>query len=62
MFYYKDLDINKKISDWLIPMIILLIIINPILIYSRIFTPSIVISLILATFQLICIAKNIRII
>lgn len=57
VFYYKDMEIPNKISDWLVIILFLSIIILTFLIYKK-HNSALYISIILAIFQVYAIYKN----
>lgn len=58
VLYYNDINIPHKINDWLIPIILLVFIILPILIYLKFYKESLIITIFIAVMQIIALGCN----
>lgn len=60
VFYYKDLDLPNTVSDLLIPILILISILLPILIYMGRSGDALAGSVVLAVVQIVAFIQNSR--
>jgi len=58
VFYFQDLELSNKTSDWLIPILLILIISLPFLIYYKKYNYALYASIVLAGLQVIALYKN----
>jgi hypothetical protein len=59
VFYYSDLDIDHKISDWLIVLLTYMMVLLPIIIYMKRYNLALIISSVISIFQIYSLIKNI---
>ena len=57
--YYKDLDISNKISDWFIPLLLLMILALPVIIYSKQYNLALIIASIISIVQIYALVRNV---
>lgn len=58
VLYYKDLDLSHKISDWFIPLLLLMIVSLPVIIYMKKYNLALMLACIIAVIQIYALIMN----